>query len=211
MYCWMKSVELDVALEQVVARSRCSGCRRWPPGLSRRAHGLEVASASIRGRPPRPSRSSDRVVRAVVDVAVVLQAQVDAPAQAGVGHALAAHTSSCSVDNVTPVTWRRIRAPRISASAPQPQPISSTRSPGSHAAVARARGAPWPLARRPVGCVSVAVEPGARVVHRRVQPQPVERVAEVVVGVDVLAAAGARVAVAAGAGRGTAAQPHQLP
>ena len=41
----------------------------------------------------------------------------------------------------------------------------------------------------------VAVEPGAAVVHRRVEPEPVERVAQVVVRVDVLLAAGARVAV----------------
>ena len=39
------------------------------------------------------------------------------------------------------------------------------------------------------------LEPGRRVVHGRVQPELVERVAQVVVGMDVLAAVGARVAV----------------
>src|SRR6185437_3577181 len=41
---------------------------------------------------------------------------------------------------------------------------------------------------------SVAVEPGAAVAHRRVEPLPVEVVAEVVMGVDVLLRAASRVA-----------------
>jgi hypothetical protein len=46
-----------------------------------------------------------------------------------------------------------------------------------------------------MGCAKVAFEQRAGVVHRLVQPQAVERVAQVVVGVDVLAAAAARIAV----------------
>jgi hypothetical protein len=41
----------------------------------------------------------------------------------------------------------------------------------------------------------VAFEAGAGVAHRRVQPQRIERIAEVVMGVDVLRAAAARIAV----------------
>ena len=44
------------------------------------------------------------------------------------------------------------------------------------------------------GLALVAVEPGRRVVHRVVQPELVERIAQVVVGVDVLAAVGPAVA-----------------
>ena len=51
-----------------------------------------------------------------------------------------------------------------------------------------------PLRLRQV-TAQVALEPGGRVAHRLVQPQLVERVAQVVVGMDVLAAAAARVAV----------------
>jgi hypothetical protein len=41
----------------------------------------------------------------------------------------------------------------------------------------------------------IALEPGGRIVHRVVQPQRVKRVAQVVVGMDVFLAVGARVAV----------------
>jgi len=41
----------------------------------------------------------------------------------------------------------------------------------------------------------VAIEPGAGVVHGLVEPQAVKRIAQVVVGVDVFLAVGARVAV----------------
>ena len=47
----------------------------------------------------------------------------------------------------------------------------------------------WQRARQ------VALKPGARVVHGLVQPQAVERIAQIVVGVDVLAAVGAAVVV----------------
>jgi hypothetical protein len=47
--------------------------------------------------------------------------------------------ASCSVDSVTPVTEAPKSVAAISASAPQPQPISSTRSPGFTAASSSAR------------------------------------------------------------------------
>eukprot|EP01031_Cornospumella_fuschlensis_P050386 gene50386-61644_t len=43
--------------------------------------------------------------------------------------------------------------------------------------------------------LAAGLEPGARIVHRRVEPEPVEIIAQVVVGGDVAAAAGAAVAV----------------
>ena len=72
--------------------------------------------------------------------------------------------SSCSFDSVTPVTAAPNSVAAISASAPQPQPISSTRSPGCTPACCRAR-------RTLAFC------------------------AQVVMGVDVFLAVGARVSV----------------
>ena len=52
--------------------------------------------------------------------------------------------SSCSVLSVTPTTEALNSVAAISASAPQPQPISSTRSPGLTCA--------WLSARRTLAC-----------------------------------------------------------
>ena len=56
--------------------------------------------------------------------------------------------SSCSVLSVTPTTEALNSPAAISASAPQPQPISSTRPPGLTPAISRARRtfACWPWA-----------------------------------------------------------------
>ena len=149
----------------------------------------------------------DGVERAVVDVAVVLQAQVGlrsaSPARARRSRAKA----SCSVDSVTPVTWAPNSVAAISASAPQPQPISSTRSPGCTPAM-RQRAAHLGLLRlRACRPRQVALEPGAPSSSSSRPARAGRTRCPGRSGRGCSCGCRARVAVAAGAARGTAARP----
>ena len=71
----------------------------------------------------------DRVERLGAEVAVVLEADIDLVADAGVHRALAGEPLPGARDSVIPVTCTPWRWAAWTANAPQPQPTSSTRWP----------------------------------------------------------------------------------
>ena len=192
MYCWMKSVPSEVALEQVVADD--DGLQAGAPAA------LELAQQ--RGEEVRPVLAADGlehldrddgVERRVGDVAVVLQPQIDvvadmrgvnAPLRPGQLFGRQRHAGRPA---------RRIPRRGLGQRTPAAADLEQALARLHAALVERTQhlGA-LRVGQRPA---AVALEPGAGVVHRLVEPQPVERVAQVVVGVDVVPAAAARVAV----------------
>ena len=88
----------------------------------------------------------------------------------------------CSADKVSPTTFAPRRAASI-ASVPQPQPISSNRSPG----LSFSRSSSSPILRRCAASrSSPRREPRRRIGHARVQPLGVEVVAEIIMRGDIL-------------------------
>ena len=101
--------------------------------------------------------------------------------------------------SVTPTTLALNSVVAFSANAPQPQPISSTRSAGFARLPCSKRGALWraglaPCRRSWCGPVPIFKQCG-RIILGVVQPQLVKRIAQVVMGMDVFLAVGFGVAV----------------
>ena len=155
-------------------RSRCSRCRRARPCRCWRRRRIPRARAG-RGSRRRGSRRGPR-----------------RPAAAARSRASAA----CGSDSVMPVTWTPCSRAAWIAKLPQPQPTSSTRSPGSSASFAADQLELRLL--RLLERLGAAREDRARVRHRLVEEQGEELVRHVVVVAD--GAPVARVAVAAPAG-----------
>jgi hypothetical protein len=94
---------------------------------------------------------------------------------------------------VTPCTLQPNSVVAISASPPQPQPISRIVSPGFGSQLVE-QAQVFLALRLCQRLLRIGAEHCGRIAHRRVEPEPVELVAEVVVGEDVALRAGARVA-----------------
>ena len=149
---------------------------------------------------------------AVVDaglVAIVLQLDLDPVGEARARDAPCAK-SCCSRLIVRPVTRQPISRAANSAKPPQPQPISSTWCFGPDPASAAPAPDIWRSARPRDRCRR-AVEQRRRIGHGRVEPLLVERVAEIVMGVDVAARAAPACCGSASGGRAGAAGRAALP
>ena len=186
--------------------------RTRPPGntLSRRAFTYVgvVALADVLAH----LEGGDRVERAVGDLAVVLQPDLDPVLQTALARSRSSMNRFCSGAMVTPVTC----APKCSAayrlSEPQPQPTSSSRIPGVRA---RACGRPGRACRaaRPPRCTRRRpTRPvPARVRHVRVEDQRVELVGQVVVVRDRRRGRGPGCAAGRGAAPGCPARAARRP
>ena len=140
---------------------------------------------------------ANRVKRRVADVAVVLQPQVGPLAVAG-AHAQALHArigvgqllgAECYTHDRRAQVQRGLLGQRAPAAADFQHTVAAL-----HAGHLQ-RAAHFGVLRLWQRAGQVALKPGAGIVHGLIQPETVKRVAQVVVGVDVLAAVGAAVVV----------------
>ena len=136
---------------------------------------------------------ADRIVRAIVDVTVVLQAQIGPLLYAVRLHAGLGKRQLLGGQGHARDVRTKFGGGRFGQSAPAATNFEQavTRLSVDHAQGAAHLG----FLGIGHGLRFVAVEPGRRVVHRAVQPQLVKSVAQVVMRVDVLAAVAAVVAI----------------
>ena len=113
----------DAVVEQPAAGTEQAG--------ERARVGIDVDLADVLDHADR----RDRVETLAAQLAVVHHADVDAVAEARVRVHARARRAAWGSESVIPVTWTPWRSAAWSANAPQPQPTSSTRWPGSSASL----------------------------------------------------------------------------
>ena len=134
----------------------------------------------------------DGIKRPVVDVAVVLQTQISL--QAGLLQALLRPTQLFVAEGHTGHARAQHARPHFGHGAPTANDFQHALSMArAHPRLLQGARHLGPLGLLQ-GLLGVALEPGRGVIHARVEPEAIERVAQVVVGVDVALAVGARVA-----------------
>ena len=144
------------------------------------AAGRSTSSSCVEADVLEHADRADRVERAVVDVAVVLQADLDPVAEPGLGDPLRRQLGLALRDGDADRAHPVVPRPRASTMPPQPHPTSSSRMPGCSASLLADE---LVLARpaRPRAPASGVVPDRARVRHRRTEHDPVEVVRDVVV------------------------------
>ena len=161
-----------------------------PPGRSRPVSARRTPGSL---RPPDVlghADRADRVERAVVDVAVVLDADLDPVGEPGLGHPLAGQRGLLRRERDARRPRRRTAARRAAPGCPSRSRRRAAACPARRPSLRQTRSSLASCAASSPTCSSVP--DGARVDHRRPEHQPVEVVADVVVVGD-----GGRVAPAA--------------
>ena len=189
----------DVALGEVagvriaVALARDAVVQQPPARLQQlrepRGVGVDLHLADVLDHPDR----GDRVERLGLQLAVVGEPDVDPLRRVPPPRPAVSRARACAGESVMPVTCTPWRAAACSANAPQPQPTSSTRSPGCRPSFVHTSSSF-------ASCASSSVRRArarphaARVGHRRPEEQLEEVVGDVVVVAHRARVALARVA-----------------
>eukprot|EP01038_Epipyxis_sp_PR26KG_P018507 gene18506-26124_t len=182
----------DVALEQAVVDDDALDAGP-AAGLEQAVHRLEVGGPVFAAHGLDHLDGADGVIRAVVDVAVILQPQVGLVVRTHARHALARKGQLFGGQRDAGDMGVEFGGGLLGQRAPA---TADLQHPGIWLHTGHAQRAPhFGVLGSAHVAACIALEPGGRVVHRVVQPEFVERVAQVVVGVDVLLAVGAGVAV----------------
>ena len=161
--------------------------------LQQACHALEIGGPIFLADSLQHFDGADRVIRAVVNVAVVLQAQVAGGGQALGLHALVGKSQLLVAQGHAAHVRAKLLAAQLGQSAPAAADFKNavTRFGVDHAQGASHFGGLC-LGHR-LG--AVVVKPRGRIVHRGIKPQLIKGIAQVVMCVDVFLAVAARVAV----------------